>query len=192
MPVSMALARRLCTQRELELVEASTPRNVKALTPGRLKQKADRARTLRNKYRDLARRQRLEARGKTRPRSRRAAQGNENTVRKAELFDDALARFLAQLDARKKAATTKAGGTSKKTRAAKPATPAKRAGGKQRRGGSSPAAGQAKPASPRKPGAAARQGARQRTSQEREGARQTIRAHTRAANRRGQVRRDRR
>ena len=56
MPITMARARKLCTKSELPLFEASLPRNVTKITPGRIKQKIKRARTLRNKYRQLAQR----------------------------------------------------------------------------------------------------------------------------------------
>jgi hypothetical protein len=219
MPISMAQARRLCSQRELELVDASSPRNIRELSPARLKQKVTRARALRDKYRDLAKRQRLEARGKKRPQSRRPAQGNENTVRKAELFDEVLERFQSRVEtvgddgagkqrtAKKRAAeqstATKRGGAKKST--AKKSTARKGAARKSaaRKGAARKSAAKTGPqaqemAEPGTPGAAALKGARRRTA----GAGRSDKmnqaidrkraAHTRSAGRRNQSKRDRR
>lgn len=103
MAVHHATARKLATASEWALVEASFGRSITALTPARLRQKVARARKLQDKYRDLARQQRGEARGKRRARSTRAAQGNANTVVKQQMFAEALKRFtarLAQLEAK--------------------------------------------------------------------------------------------
>jgi hypothetical protein len=97
MAISRSTAARLCTKPELELVEASFPPDVRQLTPGRLRQKVERTRRIRDKYRDLSKRQRLESRGKTDARRSRPAQGNANTERKATLFDETLGRFEKQL-----------------------------------------------------------------------------------------------
>ncbi|CAN5837523.1 hypothetical protein BH23GEM9_BH23GEM9_03080 [soil metagenome] len=97
MTISRTTAARLCTAAELELVEASYPANLKLITPGRLRQKASRARKLRDKYRDLSKRQRLETRGKSAPRRSRPAAGHANTDRKAELFGEVLDRLEARL-----------------------------------------------------------------------------------------------
>lgn len=90
-------ARALCTAAEYQLVQASLPKSVKRLSAAQLRSKVSRSRKLRDKYRDLARRQRIEARGKGQPRGSRPAQSNKNTVRKAELFDETLTRFEQQL-----------------------------------------------------------------------------------------------
>jgi hypothetical protein len=95
MAISRSSAERLCTGSELELVKASAPSHAKQLSPARLQQKIERARKLRDKYRSLARQQRGEARGKRNARSTRPARGNENTQRKAQLFDETLERFQA-------------------------------------------------------------------------------------------------
>jgi hypothetical protein len=120
-------AKRLCTDREFELVEASMPAHVRQLTPSALRQKIERARKLRDKYRDLAKRQRLEARGKRRPSGTRPAQGNENTERKAEIFDEVLDRFQAA--SKQPPATT----ASAKQSAAK-ASPERKSAGKKSAG----------------------------------------------------------
>ncbi len=97
MAQSKSVARKLATKAEWTLLEVSYPPLLKDITPGRLKQKVTRARKLQDKYRDLARQQKGEARGKRQARSTRAAAGNTNTLLKQEIFTDALARFEAQL-----------------------------------------------------------------------------------------------
>ncbi|TVQ57657.1 MAG: hypothetical protein EA377_00740 [Phycisphaerales bacterium] len=119
MAVSASRARTLCTASELNLVKWSSPRQIKSLTPAKLKEKIDRARKLRDKYRDLAKKQRGEARGKRKPTGRRPAQSNENTVEKAELFAEVLNRFQ---EAATKADASSAGSkktSTKKKKAAK-------------------------------------------------------------------------
>jgi hypothetical protein len=213
--ISRATASRLCTRPELDLVDASYPANAKLLSPGRLRQKVGRARKLRDKYRDLARRQRSESRGKSEPRRSRPAAGHDNTTRKAELFAEVLDRFEAQLerssgqsatigsgaksDATKAGAKQKPGAKktgAKKTGAKKTGakkTGAKKTGAKKTGAteiGRSPAGGQARPAAPGRPGAAAMKGARQRPDAKQQARGRTERAHNRAAGRRSQKRRD--
>lgn len=98
MATSKATARKLATQAEWTLLEASFAPELKALTPARLKQKITRARKLQDKYRDRARQQKGEMRGKRTPTGTRAAKGNVSTVAKQELFTEARERFEAQLD----------------------------------------------------------------------------------------------
>lgn len=100
MPVPRARALRLAAVSERSLLESSFGRSLTELSDARLKQKIPRARTLRDKYRDLAKRQRLEARGKRQPQRRRPARGNENTLLKATIFDEALGRLQAERDRR--------------------------------------------------------------------------------------------
>lgn len=120
MAINMKEARTLCSSSELQLVRSATQTEIVKLTPARLRAKIDRARKLRDKFRDLARQQRRESRGKAKPRSARPAQGNEATRRKQEIFADALAAFEARLDklaqapAAKKTGGKAAGKTSKK------------------------------------------------------------------------------
>lgn len=98
MTVTMTRARALCSKSELVLVLASTPAQRNLLSASRLRSKVIRARKLRDKYRDLAAGQRREARGKQSPRSARPARTNANTALKAQLFDEVLTRFQAQLE----------------------------------------------------------------------------------------------
>ena len=97
MAVSRARAEQLTTKREFELLEKSWGRELSSLSPARLRQKIQRARTMRDKFRDLARQQTGEARGKREPRSTRPAKSNQNTKLKSQIFDEALSRFEERL-----------------------------------------------------------------------------------------------
>jgi hypothetical protein len=98
--------RRLTTKEEAEFLEGLTAGRIEQITPTRLRQKLDRARRLRDKYRDLARRQRGEMRGKAEPRSTRPARSNDNTLRKVQLFEWAIHRITSRLEAAGKAPDT--------------------------------------------------------------------------------------
>jgi hypothetical protein len=91
-------AKSLCTQREWELISASWAPEVNRLDAGELRNKVSLTRGLRDKFRDLAKQQAGEARGKRGPRSTRPSQSNENTRRKAQIFNEALSRFQDRLD----------------------------------------------------------------------------------------------
>ena len=113
-------ADKLCTQPEFELYLLSLPRRIARVEPKRLKNKIDRARKLRIKYREKANQQKREAHGKSSPRSARASQNNQRTRRKQQLFGEVLKRLeerQAYLNEREKR-KTKATNNNKK-RAAK-------------------------------------------------------------------------
>jgi hypothetical protein len=97
MPVTQRQAQQLLTKAEFEFASQSWSPAVLAHSPARLKEKIARARRLRDKYRDEARRQAGEAKGKRAPRGQRAAQGNRNTELKAKIFDEALERLQKRL-----------------------------------------------------------------------------------------------
>jgi hypothetical protein len=131
MPLLGAKSAALLTKDEATLVRSSAAASAKALTPSRLKDQIARARKLRDKYADLAKRQRGEAKG-TRARSgTRAAQGNENTTKKVELFADALSRFEKELARRESKAAGKTNAAAKGAKKAKgtKAAKKKKAGG---------------------------------------------------------------
>jgi len=94
MAVSIARAKALCNTAELKLLRASTKSEVSKLSASQLKQKVSRARTLRDKWNDQARKQRRTAQSAQRTRQ---AEGNARSLEKAALFADALARFETQL-----------------------------------------------------------------------------------------------
>jgi len=103
MAYTLTQARGLLTAAELAIFDQSRAGPIKELTAARLRAKVERARALRDKYRDLYRRQSVATRSA--PASRRSATGgdNERTQKKATVFTEVLERFetrLAQLDAK--------------------------------------------------------------------------------------------
>jgi hypothetical protein len=99
MKLSQDAVRRLTTKDEAEFLEGLAPGRIEQVTPARLQQKLSRARRLRDKYRDLARRQGGEMRGKASPRSTRPARSNANTLRKVQLFEWAIDQISARVQA---------------------------------------------------------------------------------------------
>ncbi|MDO5691055.1 MAG: hypothetical protein Q4G70_01050 [Pseudomonadota bacterium] len=87
----------LLTQPELALFEASRASAIKELTARQLASKLKRARALRDKYRDVYRRQTVATRSG--PAAQRASKGGENarTQVKADVMAEVLTRFEAQL-----------------------------------------------------------------------------------------------
>jgi hypothetical protein len=90
-------ARRLLTADELELFLASLPDKVDALDQAGLRTAIGRARKLRDKYRDLHRRQATASRGRTGARGKAAGE-NQRTEQKATIFVETLSRFEARLE----------------------------------------------------------------------------------------------
>ena len=101
MAISMVRAKALCSGAELALVKASSKQEIGTHTAARLKQKQARARKLRDKWRDQVAAQRRTAKSKT-----GAAEGDKNSAEKAELFDEVLTRFTAQLEKAESAGKT--------------------------------------------------------------------------------------
>jgi hypothetical protein len=97
-------ARTLCTAAELELVLASFEPGAGRLSEARLKSAMARARRLRDKYRDLLRRQRLATRARTGSKLGSRPGTNARTAQKARLFEETLARFAREREARAAAA----------------------------------------------------------------------------------------
>ena len=96
MAYTLTQARPLLNAAELELFSQSRAEPIKALTPKSLAGKVTRARTLRDKYRDLYRRQTVALRGEA-PAGRSAnATDNERTQRKADILQEVLERFEAR------------------------------------------------------------------------------------------------
>ena len=94
MAISMGRAKALCTATELDVVRASTQQEIGKLTAARLRQKETQARKLRDKWRDQAASQKRSTQAKI---GSRDADYNKNSAEKAELFDEVLSRFSAQL-----------------------------------------------------------------------------------------------
>lgn len=205
MPITRAEARQLSTKPEFDLYVASTPTEVKSHTATRLKSKIDRSRKLRDKYRDLAKRQRLEARGKKAPSGTRAAQGNQRTVRKAELFAEVLERFEKRLEVvervaareaaakekKRLAAEKKKAASAKKTTARK--APAKKASARKAPAKKAAVKGTTRATKAAQKSVAARAGGRSKASQAQTTTRaRAVSAHVKSRGKRTQARRDRR
>jgi hypothetical protein len=94
MAISIGRAKALCSDSELALVKASTKQEIGTHTAARLRQKETRARKLRDKWRDQAASQRRSKQAKAGARDVDAA---ARSAEKAELFDEVLSRFSAQL-----------------------------------------------------------------------------------------------
>lgn len=104
MRLSQDAIRKLMTKEEAEFIEGLAEGRIDSITPARLGQKLKRARRLRDKYKDLARRQGGEMRGKAAPRSTRPAKSNANTLRKVQVFEWAIERITQRLDSASAAA----------------------------------------------------------------------------------------
>lgn len=123
MAYTLTQARVLLTAAELAVFDQSRAGPVKELTAARLRGKVTRARALRDKYRDLYRRQSVATRKAAAGKRAAAGGDNERTAKKATVFEEVLERFearLAQLDAKE----AKESGVAPKARTAK-AAPAK-------------------------------------------------------------------
>jgi hypothetical protein len=134
MVITINRAKALCTSSELDLVHWSKSPRASELTPARLKQKIDRARKLRDKQRDLADRQRREARGKQGPRGKRPSKGNDTTREKQQLFQETLERFEAAMAKRRAAAEKAATKKVSKKKASKKKVSKARSPGANERG----------------------------------------------------------
>jgi hypothetical protein len=86
MTLDLKKARQLCTDREFALVAAARRPAMSTLTPKRLQANALRSRTLRDKFRVMAKQQKAAA-SPARPRS----------LEKAALFDEVLTRYESRL-----------------------------------------------------------------------------------------------
>ena len=107
MAFTVTQAKSLCTVGELSLVRASTGDEIGKFSIVQIQQKVDRARKLRDKWRDKAEKQRRATQAAQRARDTSA---NARSTEKATLFGEVLARFEAQL------ATLEAKGAQGRTR----------------------------------------------------------------------------
>jgi hypothetical protein len=166
MKFDRTLARRLSSASELELLESSSGAALKDLSESRLRANIARARRLRDKQRDLLRRQRLASRARTGSKHGARPDSNARTGQKARLFEEALARFEERLGALQAPAAPK--------KRAKAVSRAPRPGAaKGPRGGKPPKAG---------PRALLQKARSPRTK--------AIQAHVKSRGRRAQARRD--
>jgi hypothetical protein len=98
MAISLATARKWCTESEFALVTASVAGTGVAWTPATLKAKIERTRKLRDKNRDRHRQLRRTNRAVTGAKSGSQVSAMAVFDKKARLFDEALARFVAKLE----------------------------------------------------------------------------------------------
>ncbi len=123
---------------EAQLFATSVGPALKELGTADLKRRLVRARTLRDKNRDLLRRQKLKTQARTGYMTGIHGTANERTGKKAVAFDEALKRFEAEAAAREKRAKTSAKKSAKKSTATKQSAPTRNAG--KRKGPGMPAA----------------------------------------------------
>ncbi|MGY6554145.1 MAG: hypothetical protein ACXIUM_06445, partial [Wenzhouxiangella sp.] len=129
-------AKTLCNKTEYALFESSMKGNIEKLPQKRVQDGIKRARTLRDKYRDLHKRQRLTTRDRTGTKKGVKPATNERTEDKAKLFTEVLGRFedrLKLLKQQEKAAASKQAAAKKasKKKASKKKTAAKTATAKK-------------------------------------------------------------
>jgi hypothetical protein len=192
MPYNRTAAQKLLTTAELALFDAGNASAIVEHDRRTLAAKVERTRRLRDKYRDLYRRQRLATRERTGSKRGQSGVANERTKQKEMLFADLLARFQARLEkvvaAEKRAAEREA---------RRQAAAARKAGRTARKG---PGAAARSPKAPARFGTASKRAARTAAKPRAAAPRAktpsvrsiAIRAHVRSAGRRAQVRRDRR
>lgn len=97
MTISLASARKWCNATELALVTASFDRDV-AWTPALLRAKIERARKLRDKNRDQKRQMKRGNRAATGAKVGAQVTAIAVADKRAQIFDETLARFVAKLD----------------------------------------------------------------------------------------------
>ncbi len=97
-------ARTLCDKTEYQFFETSLRGNIEKLPQKRVQDGIKRARTLRDKYRDLHQRQRLATRDRTGSKKGTQPATNQRTEQKAKLFTEVLERFESRLETLKQAA----------------------------------------------------------------------------------------
>lgn len=114
MPFNRNHVRAFLAKNEIGLFESSLGADLKALSAAEVQRRIDRTRKLRDKYRDLLRRQKLATRARTGSKRGISGEANERTAKKAKAFEETLARFEAQAK-QLAAAAKKAASKSKKS-----------------------------------------------------------------------------
>lgn len=100
MPYNRIQASRILSAPEMELFESSLGARRKALSTADLRRRRKRARTLRDKSRDLLQRQKLATRARTGSKTGAAGHANQRTRQKAAALAETLKRFDDEADAR--------------------------------------------------------------------------------------------
>ena len=120
MAYTITQARPLLNAAELELFDQSRAEPIKSLTLARLRGKVTKARTLRDKYRDLFRRQTVSVRSAPTNKGRSpVGADNERTQRKADILQEVLGRFEARVQQLEAGEQREAAKTSRPAPAAK-------------------------------------------------------------------------
>lgn len=121
MAYTLTQVRPLLSKTELDLFDQSRAEPIRSLTAAQLRSKVTRTRALRDKYRDLLRRQTVQTRrGPAGGRKQDPATENARTRRKSEVFAEVLERFEARLQkVEADAAKASAAKASKAAKAAK-------------------------------------------------------------------------
>jgi hypothetical protein len=101
MNYSARQVRELTSKSEWELVSASHQGAIGQLSEKALRSNIERTRRLRDKNRDLYRRQQIASRKRSGANPASHAPSNARTGQKAQIFDETLARFTKRLDAMK-------------------------------------------------------------------------------------------
>lgn len=96
MPYNRIQVQAFLTKPEVDLFESSLAGSIKLLAPAALNRRIERARTLRDKYRDLLQRQKLATRSRTGSKGGTSGHANERTDQKAVALDEALKRFESE------------------------------------------------------------------------------------------------
>lgn len=121
MTMTVAQAKAICTSVELQLVRLSMPREVVKLDARQLAAKLIRCREVRDKWRDLAKRQTRTTKVKT---PQALGKANQRSADKARLFAETLARYESQWQAVRSDSPKRA--SPKNPKIAKPASTPKR------------------------------------------------------------------
>lgn len=97
MAYTRTTAKKLLTATELEIFDAGRSTAIGKLTKPELRRNLERSRKLRDKYRDLFRRQRLALRSEVGSKAGTKGSANERTRQKEEIFAEAVARMEARI-----------------------------------------------------------------------------------------------
>lgn len=186
--------RKLLNAGEIEIFESSRAEAIKELNAPRLIVKVKRARTLRDKYRDLLKRQRLATRARTGSKAGNSGDANQRTREKTEVFAEILERLegrLALVEAAEARATKKESADAARV-AKKESADAARVAKRKAVAGSTPAAKRTVGVTTKKVPQPTTERARAAhgVMQFKVAGQQRIRAHVAAKGRRSQAKRD--
>ncbi|MDO8860921.1 hypothetical protein Q6D67_04330 [Haliea sp. E1-2-M8] len=98
MAISKTQAAKLLASAEMEVFNASRAPAITQLSAARLAGKVKRARTLRDKQRDLLQRQTLATRERTGTKGGVSGSANDRTAKKVEILEEILQRFSDRLE----------------------------------------------------------------------------------------------